>query len=127
MAQSGRRLRVLIVEDESLVAMLVEDMLMELGHEIVAVAGRLDDAVANAREAEFDIAIVDLNLNGQRTDAVAEILADRRVPFVFATGYGFAGVRAEWAHTPVVQKPFQASELGQAIEAALQASGNRGA
>ncbi len=120
MAQGARRLRVLIVEDESLVAMLVEDMLMDLGHEIVSIAGRLDDAVANAREADIDLAVVDLNLNGQRTDAVAEVLHERGVPFVFATGYGSAGVIQDWKQTPVLQKPFQPRELERAIDRALQ-------
>lgn len=111
----------MIVEDESLVAMLVEDMLLDLGHQIVSVVGRLDDAIAIARDADIDLAVVDLNLNGQRTDAVAEILRQRGVPFVFATGYGAAGLHAEWRHAPVLQKPFQPRELEQAIAAALDA------
>lgn len=118
MAQDVRRLRVLIIEDESLVAMLVEDMLLDLGHDIAGVVGRLDEAISTARSADIDLAVVDLNLNGQRTDAVAEILYRRGVPFVFATGYGPAGVRADWTHAPVLQKPFQPRELQQAIAAA---------
>jgi len=108
-------LKVLIVEDESLVAMLVEDVLLDLGHEVVATTGRLDKATQSARELAIDFAIVDLNLNGQRTDAVALILQERGVPFIFATGYGAAGVPEGMSDRPVLQKPFQPYELAAAI------------
>jgi CheY-like chemotaxis protein len=108
-------LKVLIVEDESLVAMLIEDVLIDLGHEVVAIAGRLDQAAQYARELPIDLAIVDLNLNGQRTDPVAHILQERGLPFVFATGYGAAGVPDGMGDRPVLQKPFQPYELAAAI------------
>lgn len=110
-----RRPRVFVVEDESLVAMLIEDMLADLGYEVVAVAARLEQAVEGARTVSADLAILDLNLDGRRTDAVAEVLRARGIPFIFATGYGAAGVNAEWAHVPVVQKPFQETELAAAL------------
>lgn len=112
---AGGRPRVLVVEDESLVAMLIEDMLSDLGYEVVAIAARLDQAVEKARGVGADLAILDLNLNGHRTDAVAEVLRARGIPFVFATGYGAAGVSGEWAHVPVVQKPFQEADLSAAL------------
>jgi len=112
---AGEKLKVLIVEDESLVAMLIEDMLLDLGYEVAAIAARLDQAVTVSRNVDADLAVLDLNLNGQRTDAIAEILRARGVPFIFATGYGGAGVTAEWRDVPVVQKPFQQSDLAEAL------------
>lgn len=109
------RPRVLVVEDESLVAMLIEDMLSDMGYEVVAVAARFDQALETARTIGADLAILDLNLAGTRTDAVAEVLRARGIPFMFATGYGAAGVTAEWSHVPVVQKPFQESDLSRAL------------
>ena len=109
------RPRVLVVEDESLVAMLIEDMLSDMGYEVVAVAARFDQALEAARTIGADLAILDLNLAGTRTDAVAEVLRARGIPFMFATGYGAAGVTAEWSHVPVVQKPFQESDLSRAL------------
>jgi DNA-binding response OmpR family regulator len=116
----GEKLRVLVVEDESLVAMMVEDILADLGHDIVGIAGRLDQAIRLAGELTIDFAVLDLNLNGERTDPVAATLRSRGIPFVFATGYGTAGVNEMWSGVPVVQKPFQPSELAAAINTALR-------
>jgi len=114
------QLKVLIIEDEALVAMLIEDMLVDLGHEVVGVGGRVQHALRLAQEAECDLAIIDLNLNGERTNAIAQALATRGVPFIFATGYGPAGVDADWRSVPVLQKPFEAHQLRAAISAALR-------
>lgn len=116
---TGRPLKILIVEDEALVAMLLEDIVADMGHRVVAIAGQLARAIEQARTLDIDLAILDLNLDGQRTDALASILSARAIPFVFATGYGAAGVSPEWAHAPVVQKPFQPRELEDAIKSAL--------
>lgn len=114
--ESARKLRVLIVEDEALVAMLIEDMLTDLGHEVAGVAARVEQAQILARESEIDLAMLDLNLSGQRTDSVAHVLAARGIPFVFATGYGAAGVEDDiWRDVPVLQKPFQIEDLARAI------------
>ena len=86
------RRRVLVVEDEILIGMLLEDMLGELGYAIAATASRVDEAAALARDGEFDAAILDVNLNGQDVYPVADILAARGIPFVFATGYGERGL-----------------------------------
>lgn len=112
---TGGKLKVLIVEDESLVAMLIEDMLLDMGYEVAAIAARLDQALTIARTIDAHLAVLDLNLNGQRTDTIAEILRARGIPFIFATGYGGAGVTAEWRDVPVVQKPFQQSDLAAAL------------
>ena len=110
--------RVLVVEDELMIRLLLQDMLDDLGHTIAAEAGRIDEALALAKQAEFDVAILDVNLNGQPITPVVEVLVERGVPFVFATGYGQRGVPEAYRRPPTLQKPFQADALAQAIEAA---------
>ncbi|TNC15746.1 response regulator [Methylobacterium terricola] len=107
-ALQGRR--VLLVEDESLVAMLAEDMLLDLGCE-VTVAMRLDQALAQARAQAFDLAVLDVNLGDARSYPVADLLRARGVPFLFATGYGRQGVDPAYHAAPVMQKPYQAAQL----------------
>lgn len=119
MVTSGA-LKVLVIEDEAVIAMMIEDILLELGHDIVAIAGRMDSALNMAAKSSFDLAVLDLNLNGERTDAVAAALRARGIPFVFATGYGAAGVPADCDSVPVVQKPFQPRELALAINEAVR-------
>lgn len=115
MSAEGAALRVLIVEDEALVAMMIEDIVLDLGHQVTAIAGRLDEGLRLARDVDVDVAVVDMNLNGLRTDAIAAILQERGIPIVFATGYGAAGVADAWTHYPVLQKPFQPHSLADAI------------
>jgi CheY-like chemotaxis protein len=113
--------RALVVEDESLVAMLVEDILLDLGAK-VEVAMRLCEALRQAREGVFDFAILDVNLgNGDRSDAVADVLAARRIPFVFATGYGERGLAAQYLAIPTLQKPYHQRDLELLIERVLPA------
>ena len=112
-----RRLRVLIVEDEMLVAMNIEDMLLDLGHEVAGLASRLAPAMALAREAQFDLAMLDVNLAGEQSFPVARALVERGIPFLFATGYGVKGVAEEFRSFPVLQKPFRMRDLGEAIAA----------
>jgi CheY-like chemotaxis protein len=112
--------RVLLVEDEAMIAMLVEDMLEDLGHKLVTVASRLEEAVAAARNEAFDLAILDLNLGGVLTYPAADVLAERGVPFIFATGYGSGGLKEAYAARSTLQKPFNTETLGQAIRQALR-------
>ncbi len=113
-------MRALLVEDESLVAMLIEDMLGELGHEVVVTASRLAEAVELAGELRIDFAVLDVNLHGQSTAPVARLLAARSVPFLFATGYGRAGVEPEYRDHPILTKPFARFDLAAAIERGLR-------
>jgi CheY-like chemotaxis protein len=115
---TGAHKRILIVEDELMIRMLLQDMLSDLGHTLAGEAGRIDEAVALAKQGEFDVAILDVNLNGQPILPVVEILVERGLPFVFATGYGQRGVPEPYRQTPTLQKPFQSDALAQAIEAA---------
>ena len=110
-----RRLRILIVEDEMLVAMNIEDMLLDLGHEVAGLASRLEPALSLAQEAEFDLAMLDVNLAGQSSFPVAKILAGRGIPFLFATGYGAKGIAEPYRAYPVLQKPFRAQDLERAL------------
>ena len=110
--------RVLVVEDELMIRMLLQDMLADLGHRLAGEAGGIEEALALAKEGAFDVAILDVNLNGQPISPVVEILIDRGLPFVFATGYGQRGVPEPYRQTPTLQKPFQSDALAQAIAAA---------
>lgn len=108
-------IRVVLIEDEALVIMLLEDMLSELGCRVVGVAAHLDEAVQLAGCTDADVAIVDVNLAGQDAYAVAERLAERDIPFIFATGYGRQGLRAGFAGQPTLQKPFRLEDLRRVI------------
>ena len=112
---AGRR--VLIVEDELMIRMLLEGMLTDLGHSVAAEAGGLDEAISLAKQAEFDLAVLDVNLNGTPVTPVVEILVERGVPFIFASGYGQRGLPEAYRTAPILQKPFQADALEEAIEA----------
>jgi DNA-binding response OmpR family regulator len=110
--------RVLIVEDEAMIAMLVEDMLTVLGYEVAGIAYRLEDALGAARAADIDLAILDVNLSGEASFPVAEILRERGVPFIFATGYGTAGHKGDFGDALVLKKPFNVKGLAQALSSA---------
>jgi CheY-like chemotaxis protein len=111
--------RILVVEDELMIRMLLEGMLSDLGHTVAAEAGSIEDALALAKQADFDVAVLDVNLNNQSIAPVAEVLLQRGVPFVFASGYGQRGVPEAYRQSPTLQKPFQLEALAQAIDTAL--------
>ena len=112
--------RVLVVEDEMMIAMLVEDMLAELGCSVVGPAHALDAALNLAKtESGLDAALLDVNLGGQPVFAVADALRAKGVPAIFSTGYGDAGLRDVDRGSPVLQKPFRAGDLARALHAAL--------
>ncbi len=106
-----RRRRVLVVEDEVIIGMLVEDMLQELGYEVAALSTHLDQAVELARGIDIDFAVLDLNLNGHMSYPVADTLRERGLPFIFATGYGAKILVPPYTGTPTLQKPFHLDEL----------------
>jgi CheY-like chemotaxis protein len=110
---------VLVVEDEMLVAMTIEDMLIGLGAEVVGPAMRLDAALELASTAAIDVAMLDVNLHGGRSYPVAELLAARGIPFVFATGYGHAEGADACAHAPMLTKPYREADLIRVLEEAL--------
>ena len=112
--------RILVVEDELMIRMLLEDMLGELGYTVAAEAARIEEALEAAKTADFDIAILDVNLNGQPVSPVADALVARGTPFVFATGYGERGLPEPYRDRPTLKKPFQLEGLKQMLENALE-------
>lgn len=121
----GRRMpglegvRVLVVEDEALLFLELQDLLSDMGAVVVGSAASLKPALELARQAEFDIAILDVNLGHQRIDRVAEVVASRSIPIVFATGYGASALPPE-IRGGLVEKPYDATSLGAAVSRALE-------
>jgi DNA-binding response OmpR family regulator len=115
---AGKARRILIVEDEFLVAMHLEDLLGEMGHHVVACAARMDKALKIAVEGDIDFAILDINLGGVKSYAVADALRRRSIPFLFASGYGPDGLPGEYSNVITLRKPYEPGELGRAIERA---------
>ena len=112
--------RILVVEDSALVVMVIEDVIIELGWEVIGPAMRLSDALALAQSETIDAALLDVNLNGDMSWDAAAILQDRAIPFIFTTGYDSTSVLPErFAHQPIVNKPFQAVDIERALRALL--------
>lgn len=108
----GREARkVLVVEDEALVAMLVEDALLDAGFSVIGPAATVDEAMALLAQERPDAVVLDLNLAGETSTPVADVLAQRGVPFVVATGYGAEGLPPGHAKVPVLAKPYDPDEL----------------
>lgn len=118
--KAGSRTSVLLVEDEVMIRMMVADMLEELGYTIVAEAGDIDEGVRLVQSIDFDIAILDVNVNGKVITPVAEAVQMRGKPFVFATGYGAQGLPEKFRDRPTLQKPFQIETLARTIETVLK-------
>lgn len=110
------RQRVLVVEDEVIVGMLLEDMLGELGCEVVAISTHLEEALGLAKSLDIDFALLDINLDGHQSFPVADILRERGVPFLFATGYGAKILKPPYTDTPTLPKPFQLDDLRRVID-----------
>jgi CheY-like chemotaxis protein len=117
-------LRVLVVEDEMMVSMLIEDMLGDLGCKVIGPASRLDEAMELANAVELDCAVLDVNLGGQPIFPLADLLRERGAPFAFATGYGDAGLRDVDKGSPVLQKPFREGDLARVLGELVAAVGS---
>jgi CheY-like chemotaxis protein len=111
--------RVLVIEDEAIIAMTAEDMLEELGCVLAGTAGTLAEAMAAAERGGFDVALLDINLNGHESLPVAEKLKESGTPYVFTTGYGAAGF-GPGHDAPLVTKPYRIGDLEAAIREALR-------
>jgi len=103
--------RVLVVEDEFLVATLIEDMLQSAGCVVSGPIPRLAEALDAVDRGSYDAAILDVNLGGERIDPVAQALSCRNVPFVFLTGYSTGSLPGEYAERPYLRKPFKITDL----------------
>jgi DNA-binding NarL/FixJ family response regulator len=118
--KSLKGLRVLVLEDETLVSMMVEDMLGDLECEVIGPFARLDQAIAGAAEAgRIDAALLDVNLGREQSFPLAEILKERGVPFVFTTGYDDSGIPDAWRQRPALRKPFMLHHMKEALEKAV--------
>jgi CheY-like chemotaxis protein len=113
---------VFLVEDEVMIRMMVVDMLAELGYSVAAEAGDINEAIRLAKATEFDVAILDVNVNGKVISPVAELIEARNRPFIFATGYGSSGLPEQYRDRPALQKPFQLETLGRMIDSALRSA-----
>ena len=113
---------VFLVEDEVMIRMMVADMLEELGYRIAAEAGEISEAIRLAQSIDFDLAILDVNVNGKVISPVADLITARNRPFIFATGYGSSGLPAEYRDRPALQKPFQIESLARMIDHALNST-----
>jgi CheY-like chemotaxis protein len=122
---SPAALRVLLVEDEAIIAIMLEGMLADLGCEVVGPAGNLGEATRLAQSEGLGGAFLDVNLGGQSIYPVADLLAARGIPFVFVSGYGAAGIDARFAGAPVLAKPILDGDIEQAV-AAMRARGRYG-
>lgn len=110
--------RVLLVEDEPIVAMHIEDMLLELGCDVVGPCARLNAGLEAARSERIDVAVLDVNLNGEESYPVAQVLRDRSIPFVFATGFGER--KTVFPEAPTLTKPYRSDQLEAALLKALE-------
>jgi CheY-like chemotaxis protein len=120
LAEASRR--ILIVEDEAMVAMVLEDMVLDMGHHVVGPAARLETAVGLARSEMIDFAILDVNLGEFRSFPVADVLSARGIPFIFATGYGRSGLVDPYKNATVLGKPYDLAAMQVAVVAGLAGS-----
>jgi CheY-like chemotaxis protein len=111
--------RILVVEDEYLIRMLLEDMVADLGHDVAAAVGTIAEARELASTADFQAAILDVNLDGEQIFPVADILAERGLPFAFITGYGEGSLPDAYRGRPALLKPFQVAQLESTLNGLL--------
>jgi DNA-binding response OmpR family regulator len=119
----AKGLRVFVVEDEPMIRILLMEMLEELGCCVAAEAGDVEKAAKLAQSAEFDFAILDVNLKGKLITPVAELIRARELPIIFATGYGSEGVPEEFRDFPALPKPYELEALAKAIDSVIRSRG----
>jgi CheY-like chemotaxis protein len=113
--------RVLVVEDEAIVSMMIEDYLEDFGCNVVGTAARINEAMDMARTLDLDVAVLDVNLAGTLSYPVADILRSRGIPFLFSTGYGAAGLPEHLKDALVLSKPYAPEALAIALLSVLSA------
>jgi len=117
-AQPAKQTKVLVVEDDVMIRMVLADMLCQLGYTVAAEAASIDEALEATKNADFDLAILDANLNGQPASPVADAHVARDIRFVFVTGYGDHELPA-YRDRPTLRKPFQMDALERALQERL--------
>ena len=115
-----RKHRILVVEDEAMICMLLEDMVLDCGGELVGPVARFDDGLELAHKAEFGVAVLDLNLNGTLSYPIAEVIRERGIPVIVATGYRADGVLDRFSDCPTLQKPFSQQDFAEAVAGACR-------
>jgi DNA-binding response OmpR family regulator len=113
----GKGCRFLVVEDETLIAVLIEDTLVGMGCQVVGSSGKLDTALQLAKDKEFDTAILDITIRGGKVYPIAELLVARGIPFAFASGYGEWALPEVFRDRPRLIKPFTLRALREQIRA----------
>ena len=106
-----------------MVAILLEDLLQELGCHVVEIASRVETALTSVTERLFDVAILDVNLKGETSYPVADLLEVHKIPFLFATGYGIEVIPEKYRQRAVLQKPFRKQELAETLLSACSRPG----
>lgn len=119
----AKGLRVLVVEDEAMIAMLAEDMLEMAGAHLAGMAATLAEGLEAAEGDHFDVAMLDMNLDGDHSTPIADRLAARGKPFIFTTGYGSGGIPDHHAGRPVCAKPYVLADLQTMLVSAVQGAG----
>jgi DNA-binding response OmpR family regulator len=107
--------RIFVIEDDAIVLMLIEDMLTELGHTVVGKAHRLEVALAAIKEVDFDLAILDVDLGGKSSHAIAALLRSLGRPFIVSTGYSEESLSGDYLGAPVIEKPFVIQAVEEAV------------
>jgi CheY-like chemotaxis protein len=115
--------RILVVEDEPFIALTLEDMLTELGCVIAGLASQVPEALDLIGREQIDAAVLDVNLGNQKIDPVADLLASLKLPFVFTTGYGRAGVPPTHNTRGCVEKPFRLDDLARVLSLEIGSAG----
>ena len=115
-------LHLLVVEDEAMVALMVEDLLADLGCTDIEVAGTVAQGLAMVEGCKppLDGAILDVNIGGEKVYPVAEALAAKGIPFIFATGYGISGISEAFSHVPALAKPYEPHTLERLLASTLK-------
>ena len=116
MSPAGAKRQILVIEDEALVAMLVEDALLDCGFDVIGPARSVAEALELLEAEQPAAAVLDLNLGGENSLAVADALSARGIPFLVATGYGSAGLPQTHRHVPVLPKPYDPADLTTLVE-----------
>lgn len=116
---NDRKHRVLIVEDETMISMLIEDMVCDLGAEVVGPVAKFGQAISLALEADFDLAVLDVNLDGLMVYPIADVLRGRGIPFIFMTGYDSGVIPQSYQNNRVLSKPFSHQAFRDAVEGSL--------